>query len=309
MKFVKLTLTIGAVIITLTASSCKKSGEKAAVKIDTVKATAGAPPKTWQEHWFEHNQLLTNVYYNDDLALYYDKDMDPAITWPRAAFTKMWKYVKKTYGNFGDSSRLYVIFHADKYGGGHPSDYFDASHDYRNVIDVGLGANDWYNEGGERTNLPIHEIGHIVASASHGRTHDLQHTSVWGDSKFAEIFVYDVLMNTGYENEAAAVVTEMQTTYDDFPQASTQWFKNWFYPIWGQYGHGKVLARYFELISKNVDMNRDQNLNMGEFVHFFSGAAGVNLKAQATIAFGWDDTREQQFKQAQQDYPGVKYPY
>ncbi len=318
MKFIKFTLTIGAVIIASTALSCKKTGAKTVIKTDTLKATAGAPPKTWQEHWFEHRELLTNVYYNDDLALYYDSEMDPAITWTRGSYTKIWKYIKKTYGNFGDSSRLYVVLHANKYGGGHPSPYYDASHDYRNVLDAGLGALDWYTEDGDKLKLPIHEIGHIVASSSNGRTHDLQDDNIWGDSKFAEIFIYDVLMNTGYQAEAESVHQQMlnQTLEDksNYPGCrfpGVNFFVDWFYPIYSQYGQGAVLAKYFALIAKNVPMDRSDDLNLGEFVHFFSGAAGVNLRAQAKIAFGkyWDANAEQEFKNAEVSFPDVKYPY
>lgn len=38
------------------------------------------PPETWQEHWFEHNQLVTRVYYDDDVAVYYDNEVDRNIT-------------------------------------------------------------------------------------------------------------------------------------------------------------------------------------------------------------------------------------
>ncbi|MDB5126158.1 MAG: hypothetical protein JWQ85_390, partial [Mucilaginibacter sp.] len=37
------------------------------------------------------------------------------------------------------------------------------------------------------------------------------------------------------------------------------------------------------------------------------GASGVNLKAQATTAFGWKGEWEGQLKKAQKDFPAVKY--
>lgn len=42
---------------------------------------AHVPPKTWKEYWFEHNQLLSRVYYDNDLVLYYDNDVDRIIDW------------------------------------------------------------------------------------------------------------------------------------------------------------------------------------------------------------------------------------
>jgi hypothetical protein len=314
----KKVLTILFLLTNALAHGCKPSDKMdSGLKSDTTKLLGpGVPPATWQEHWFEHNQLLTRVYYNNDIALYYDKDMDKAITWTGASYTKIWKYIKATYGNVGDSSRLYVVLHANKYGGGHPSPYYDASHDYRNVLDAGLDLNDWYAEDGDKLRLPIHEIGHIIASSSHGRRHDLQDDEIWGDSKFAEIFIYDVLINTGYPNEAQDVYREMltQNTYAPYPgmtMPGVNFFIDWFFPIYTKYGQGAVLARYFEQIAKNVPMDRSNDLNLGEFVHFYSGAAGANLSNQAKIAFGkyWNARAIEQFKTAQRTFPNVKYPY
>ncbi|MFY0579763.1 hypothetical protein ACN28S_40870 [Cystobacter fuscus] len=94
-------------------------------------------PATWTEHWFEHNQTVSRVYQDNDVAIYFDPDVNRSITWPNSFVRDVWKYTKKTYGHFGSDMQLYAIFHTGKYGGGHPSTYFDADHDYRNVIDVG----------------------------------------------------------------------------------------------------------------------------------------------------------------------------
>jgi hypothetical protein len=311
-------ITILFLLVTVFAFGCTGSNQTDnGIAADTTKLHAvGTPPATWQEHWFEHNQLLTRVYFNDDIALYYDNNMDKSIIWPRAAYTKIWKYIKATYGNIGDSGRFYVVLHANRYGGGHPSPYYDASHDYRNVLDAGLGLSDWYTEDGEKLRLPIHEIGHIIASSSHGRRHDLQDDDIWGDSKFAEIFIYDVLINTGYPNEAQDIYREMlvQDTYAPYPgmtMPGVNFFIDWFFPIYTRYGQGAVLSRYFEQIAKNVPRDRSNDLNLGEFVHFYSGAAGVNLSDQAKIAFGkyWNASAIEQFKNAQKNFPNVKYPY
>lgn len=316
----KKTITIFILFSILLIAACKKDGKPVIKSIDTVTAIAvNTPQKKWLEHWYEHADLLTNVYYNDDLALYYDDAMDTAITWPRGAYTRIWHYIKQTYGSFGDSSRLYVVLHANKHeGSGHHSPYYDVSHDYRNVLDAGESLSDWYKESGDKLRLPIHEIGHIIASSSNGRTHDLQDDNIWGDSKFAEIFIYDVLLNSGYKSEADAVYAQMndpsQTDNYSYPGVKfpgVNFFVDWFYPIYTKYGKGAVLARYFKQIADNVPMDRTDDLNLGEFVHFFSGAAGANLREQAKIAFKdyWTSEAEAQLKQAQLDYPGVKYPY
>lgn len=271
----------------------------------------GTPPATWHEHWFEHNQTVALVYEDKNVAVYYDKGMDRSVTWPYKTMSAAWGYVKNIYGRFGDSTRLYTVFHQGIYGGGHPSPYFDDSHDYRNTIDCGLG--NWEKPAGEQIGMPIHEMGHIVSGASHG-VKGSPSDALWGDSKFMEIFNYDVLMHIGYEEEAKKVYEQMQTQYDDFPRAKTQWFKNWFYPIYNDHGKAAVLDKYFALLAANFPQKKiplgheyTRDMNWGEFVHFWSGAAGVNLKEQATQTFGWTDEWEAQFKQAQHDFPKVKY--
>ncbi|AYL93881.1 hypothetical protein [Mucilaginibacter celer] len=271
----------------------------------------GKPPAYWQEHWFEHNQVVSLVYEDKNVAVYYDKGMDKSVTWPYKTMSDAWGYVKNTYGSFGDSTRLYTIFHQGIYGGGHPASYFDDSHDYRNTIDCGLDG--WEKPTGQEIGMPIHEMGHIVSGASHG-VKGSPSDVLWGDSKFMEIFNYDVLLHIGREDEAKRVYDQMQGQYDDFPRAKTQWFKNWFYPIYSSYGKAAVLDKYFALLAANFPQKKDphgheytRDMNWGEFVHFWSGAAGVNLKQQATQAFGWTEEWETQFKQAQKDFPKVKY--
>ncbi|SDD69916.1 hypothetical protein SAMN05216464_102312 [Mucilaginibacter pineti] len=306
MKFIQKIILAVTVIVAAGGLSCKKSKTAGPVT-----DPPGAPPKTWQEHWFQHDLLVNRVYFDQNVAFYEDDDVTKSVTWPFETMSKVWSYVKKTYGAFGDSTRLYVIFHQGKLGGGHPASYFDESHDYRNTIDCGLDS--WNLPTGEKIGVPIHETGHIVCGASHG-VQGSPSDVLWGDSKFMEIYNYDVMMNIGREDEAARVYDEMQTQTDTFPVAGSQWFKNWFYPIYSKYGHAAVLNKYFQLLADNFPKVKNahgyqytRNLNYGEFIHFWSGAAGVNLKAQATIAFGWPDEWEQEFNQAKIDFPNVKY--
>ncbi|WP_121809577.1 hypothetical protein [Mucilaginibacter kameinonensis] len=281
--------------------------------IDELKANykQGLPSSTWHEHWFEHDQALSLVYQDKNVAVYYDKGMDKSVTWPYKTMSAAWAYVKSTYGRFGDSTRLYTVFHQGIYGGGHPATYFDDSHDYRNTIDCGLGT--WQKPTGEQLAMPIHEMGHIVSGASHG-VKGSPSDALWGDSKFMEIFNYDVMLHIGREDEAEKIYQQMQTQYDDFPRPKSLWFKNWFYPIYSNYGKAKVLNKYFALLAANFSQQKNQqgreytrDINWGEFVHFWSGAAGVNLKEQAKQAFGWTDEWEAQYNAARKEFPKLKY--
>lgn len=264
---------------------------------------AQTPPATWQEHWFEHNQLLTRKFYDNDVAVYYDNDVSTSVTWPYQYMGDVWRYTKKTYGWFGADPHLFVVMHTNKYSGGHPSGYFDASHDNRDVADVGPGP--WTSASGGDHDLLTHEVGHIVEGDSKN-AHNSPAFGIWGDSKWAEIYIYDVYQGLGMTSDAARVYTTFTNTTDNFPATGTHWFRDWFYPIYSQYGGSKVLNRYFVLLSSYFPKSGSdyaRSLNMGEFIHFWSAAAGVSLKSQATTAFGWNSTYESQFNQAQLDFP------
>ena len=263
---------------------------------------AQTPPATWQEHWFDHTQLLSRVYYDNDLALYYDNDVNRSIVWPTTIINDAWKYTKRTYGAFGSDAHLYAIFHTNKYSGGHPSTYFDASHDYRNVIDCGPGP--WTAGSGNDLDLSIHEIGHIVEIASKG-VHNSPAFGIWGDSKWCEIYIYDVYKGLGRTDDATRWYNLIINGSDNFPRANTHWFKDWFFPLYSNYGGSAVLNKYFELLANYFPKNGTdyaRNLNMGEFIHFWEGAAGVDLKTMATTAFGWTAEYETQYNQARIDF-------
>jgi hypothetical protein len=68
------------------------------------------PVPTWTEHWFEHNQNLTLKYFDDDVAVYFDSDVAPDITWMNKYLGDVWRYTKKTYGQFGSNQLGRGIF-------------------------------------------------------------------------------------------------------------------------------------------------------------------------------------------------------
>jgi hypothetical protein len=263
------------------------------------------PPATWKEHWFEHNQLLGLVYSNSSVNIYYDSATPTSITWMNQDFTDVWNYVKQNYGTFSDP-KVNMVFHSNGYSGGHPATVFDSSHDYRNVADLG---GEWSTRSSWNVGASIHEIGHIVEGGSKG-VKNSPAFPIWKDSKWNEIFIYDVTKRLGWTADAQQTYNDVINGQDNFPRPGTHWFKNWFYPIYTHADSSAALNRFFVLLSQyfpqhNGEYTRD--LNMGEFIHFWSGAAQYNLKAQADTAFGWNSTYEQQFKQAQIDFP-FTYP-
>ncbi|EDM35584.1 endoglucanase-related protein [Pedobacter sp. BAL39] len=304
---------------------------------------------TWLEHWGNHNQFLRLFDYTDHIAVYHDQYMFSSVTWPKQVFSDAWAYVKQTYGGnatFGTDQRLRLILHrvipaTDNLGGGHPAHYLDSSHDFKNVLDCGLG--DWSLPEGQNIGLPVHEMGHIVEDNIDGIKGSPTGV-IWGDSKFMEIFNYDVYKKIGLDRMAADVVTEMEAKnpYRSYPGIAfpgVRWFTEWFYPIYNQHGKEQLLNKYFQVLRANFPRNgnrieRSKPMNLGEFVHFYSGAAGVDLSAQARIAFNpalgadhwpdkdegdpkywppykapqyWTEYGEAQFQQAKRDFPNVRY--
>lgn len=270
------------------------------------------PPATWQEHWFEHNQLLQLVGYNDDVALYFDADVDRTkTTWMLPYVTRVWQYTKRTYGNFGPENRLYAVFHTGKYAGGHPASYFDASHDFRNTVD--LGGGDWATPTGWNVSATIHEVGHIVEAGGQYGRRGSPAFPLWRDSKWAEIFVADAMRGIGDTTEATRWHNAMvdPNHVDSFPVANSHWYRDWYDPIVRTYGGAKPLAAFFGLLAKyfpaDASGSYTRNLNWGEYVHFLSAAAGADLRPLATQAFGWPAEWESQYEAARTEFPGVTY--
>ncbi|MCH5687793.1 hypothetical protein LWM68_28100 [Niabella sp. W65] len=55
-----------------------------------------APPYTWQEHWFDHRQLIKRVYFNNNIAVYFDDDVSREKTsWIFGLVDSAWGYTKK----------------------------------------------------------------------------------------------------------------------------------------------------------------------------------------------------------------------
>lgn len=320
----KNTYLLASVCLIVFGSACsKKLNQKATdTPAGTSTRTLTPPPATWQEHWFEHNQLLHLKYNDTSVAVYFDNDVNASITWPDTYLGQAWNYTKATYGTFGSDSRLWAIFHAGKYSGGHPSTYFDTSHDLRNVIDVGSSdPNAWTAGTGNDIDLTTHEIGHIVEGASKG-VHSSPAFGIWHDSKWMEIYQYDVYLGLGRPADASRWYDLKIPTTDDFPRSGTHWFRDWFYPVYNNYGKSATLNKFFSLLAQYFPKHTVSNgtfsypeytrgMNFGEFVHFWSGAAGVDLKQQALLAFGSNDENGNdwtlQLAAAKTTFPGITY--
>lgn len=255
------------------------------------------PPATWQEHWFEHDQNVELVFFDDCVAVYFDAEVNrDEAAWLYPLMSQVWDYSLTTYGDMGPG-RLFAVFHQGKYYGGHPSYYFSDSHDSRNVVDQGGGSWAPGNYG-----VPTHEVAHVVEStALHQGSPAF---GLWGDSKWAEIYQYDLYLALGMTAEAEQAFTAFTNGSEDFPRAGTYWFRDWFYPLWRDYGHAQVMARFFALVGEQWEGG---GMNWGEYVHFTSGAAGADVLPLATEAFGWTPEWEAELQAAKLEFPEIQY--
>jgi hypothetical protein len=301
----------GASVLSQSEGARQTEGKKNAKSARKARMTA--PPRTWKEHWFEHDQVVKLVNFNEEVAVYFDDDVprDEITAWIVPLMTRAWRYTKATYGGFGrPEDRLFAIFHQGRYSGGHPSTFFDASHDHRNVTDCGPGP--W---GESSVDLPTHELGHIVEGANNG-VHGSPGFAVWKDSKWIELYQYDLYIGLGLKEQAGRVFERFAAQSDDFPRPGSHWFRDFFYPAWRDHGRSKLMVNFFKLLAqhypkgpegdgKNEHYTRD--LNWGEFIHFMSGAARKDLTPLARKAFGWPPEWEEQHRKARDEFPGLAY--
>ena len=262
------------------------------------------PMATWKEHWFEHTQDLSRVFYDDCAVVYFDPDMSPAAaSWLGPFMSSAWAYSLKTYGYMGPEP-VYAVFHQGKYLGGHSATFVEESHDFHNVTDG--GGSDWTQNYQDFT---FSLLGFIVEStAAHSKFGSPAHV-LWGNSEWQKFYKYDMYLGLGLNDQAAAAYNSFVASSVSFPRANSFWFRDWFYPLWRDYGHAQVMRNFFGLLEKYYPATAQQmpDMNWGEYVHFMSGAAHTNLKPLATKAFGWPTAYDDQFLKAQTDFPDITY--
>jgi hypothetical protein len=283
-----------------------------------------APPSTWTETgWYRgHDRPLTRRPLDSDIAMYTDPYVSPSsVDWLRPILNQNFQFTKQAYGSLSDPV-LSVIAEQD----GRPEEVNDnygmggviyVSSDeafYRNITFA--ASSDWANQN-EQWNIDAltHELGHIVESNNNGWFNSPSF-SAWGDSKWCEIFVWDVFAHStklpaGWADRS---FTEFNNAIDDY---GNHWFRDFTYPLYqGKVGNtdpsrkGSALySRYFQLLAQYLpkldSTYGDKQMTVGEYVHFMSAAAGVNLEEQAKIAFRWTPELELQFANAQLQFPQV----
>lgn len=262
-----------------------------------------APDGAWKEHWSGHEEDLILRTYDDCVALYVDSAMTDVETDFLSSFlSQAWTYNLTTYGQLG-TERLYVVIHGT-YSLGRASASYESDHDGHNVIDV--GANSWDEADYDRLARALSKIVERTAvSGKRGSPGAAQ----WQTDGFAQIYAYDLYVGLGMADHAERVWAAFEATSFDFPVPDSYWFAAFYYPTWRDHGKTKVLASFFTLLQKYYPAPDGVMgpMNWGEYIHFASGAAGTDLQAQATYAFGWNEQWQSELEQAREDFSAIDY--
>ncbi|MGC4065697.1 MAG: hypothetical protein QM784_13825 [Polyangiaceae bacterium] len=307
--------------------------------VTTAVTTPSDPsPSTLEETgWYgNHNDSLSRIYSSPTLQVFHDEwetnaTSASSIQWLTPALEEAWTYSKSLYRLYS-GPQLFAILNAageqpthEAYEVGGALYSYKAENGYRNSIFT--MSDEWnvadYSDW--RFRSLIHELNHVVES-NNNETMNSPSYNVWGDSRWGEIFMYDVykhlasVPSTGVTLEHAE---ELRTTWwearDEF---GGLWLQNWYYPIYSGTLGNKVdgtngsafLAKYFELLARYYPKTANmyaRNMNLGEYIHFCSAAAGIDLSSAASTAFRLDRRPmvEAQIARAQIDFPEVAAMY
>ncbi|HEX2869941.1 MAG TPA: hypothetical protein VHP33_01770 [Polyangiaceae bacterium] len=263
------------------------------------------PAPTWTEHWFEHDQKLTRVHYDDCVVVYFDGDTSLGTKdWLVPFLNKAWSYSLATYGQMGNE-RIYVVVHQGRYQGGHSSTFIEASHDNHAVID--MGADEWTPGDYD---LPAHLLSFLVDTQGAHTKFGAPMGGDYDNVGFPLIYKYDLYLALGLDAVAADAFIDFNALKNGNPYANTFWFRDWFYPVWRDHGHAKLFANYETLLEKYFPASADHwmpEMSYGQYFHFMSGAAGVDLVPEARKAFVWHPDFDDEVAAAKADFPDIKY--
>lgn len=264
----------------------------------------GAPPRGLVENFKGHDQDVRRQYFDAFTGVYYDSIVDRSITWPFKFFSSAWEQVTNTYGDFGNETALYVIGHGESDQGIYTT-VFDQQ-DSHSLIDFTVSS----DSTGASLDEPIALMADVVQNSAYG-VHKSPAMVIWKD-KFAQIFTFDIYKKLEMGADSTRVKQEYLNDVADFPSPGTQWFKDWFLPIYEGYNGATTLSNFFKILAQNYPIDGSdysKNMNMGEFVHFWSGATGEDLQSLAETAFEWNDGFNNELLQARAEFPNLKYPF
>lgn len=268
----------------------------------------GSPPRGLTENWNNHSGEINRKYFDTYTAVYYGDEVNREMTWPYEFLSGSWQYILTRYGTFGnEEAALYAIIHQDLDPEPYYSTYFNEQTSFRSLIDFSVTG---IENSGANLDVAANLMSAVVENSAHQTLGSPAH-AIWQD-KFSEIFRYDLYTALELPDQAKRIHDSSIGSASSFPSSETFWFRDWFLPLYENYNGSVILNNFFKVLSENYKKSGEayaSDMNMGEFVHFFSGASGEDLQPMAETAFGWSDQWESELLQARTDYPNLNYPF
>lgn len=267
----------------------------------------GSPPRAMVESWGGYSEKVNRQILINGVGVFYDADVDREIEWPLSFYGKIWPEILSKYGFFGNGASLHVVGHGDAAAPTFSGNYLQTETENKNVIDLPITE---LELTAQTSDLSLKLLGQLVEGGNN-RANGAPATTVWGES-FVEIFTYDMYMALDLEADAERVKTAYLESTSNLPVAGTNWFQDWLLPIYENYNGIGIFSNFFSTIAEFYPTNGGSyvsDFTVGEFIHFWSGAAGDDLQPMFEEAFGWNDTWAQELVIAQAKYPDLPYPF
>lgn len=267
----------------------------------------GSPPRAMVESWGGYSEKVNRQILINGVGVFYDADVDREIEWPLSFYGKIWPEILSKYGFFGNGASLHVVGHGDAAAPTFSGNYLQTETENKNVIDLPITE---LELTAQTSDLSLKLLGQLVEGGNN-RANGAPATTVWGES-FVEIFTYDMYMALDLEADAERVKTAYLESTSNLPVAGTNWFQDWLLPIYENYNGIGIFSNFFSTIAEFYPTNGGSyvsDFTVGEFIHFWSGAAGDDLQPMFEEAFGWNDAWAQELVIAQAKYPDLPYPF
>lgn len=265
------------------------------------------PPSILQENWLNHTETLEKVFSDEDIVIYYDPNVSRQVNWPKKFVGDAWRYLKRNYNldqiaGLNRNEKLHVIFHSGASNGSNGQSYnssaltyFDISSECRNIIDVSSSekSNAWVVEhNGDELDTISQQFGNMVIYLYRGGKDapTFLHLDK-NDAEFVKIITFDMYRGLSLYGEQERFFRKALNSRSpgsgETEKKQVNYFKDWYYPIYNSFGELHVIRKYLKLSAAyyptvsatrhfNVTQEGEQGheplrMNLGEFVHFWSG--------------------------------------
>ncbi|GAV08903.1 hypothetical protein RvY_18527 [Ramazzottius varieornatus] len=287
------------------------------------------PPRTLNDYWSDQERVVSLSSYTDDFAIYFERMQNIPTAgdgiyakgdrWIFLYVQDAWAYFCRQYGPMHQrgESVLYVVFREGTPQRCYTSLQRESTYGRRSILVC--DSNDttaWsWDKRNIRAKLDIGLALSYFVVGSSGGIYGKQNLPSVGTA-LQDIIAYDLFLTLNQTTQAQQVVNNNSQLSFASPCDGSCWLRDWCLPLYDAYGAANVLSRYFKILTQNFPSDTDDNgirrykrnmTNLGEYVHFWSGAANMSLRNLTRNAFGWSAQDEKDLRRAQKAFPKIHY--